>query len=292
MIMFRTNRKILHFIFFAVVFAVTVFCQTAVAGQIFCSSPVTDDKVQALFERLALKQMALEFGEDGLQLSGTQAEAVGPDLVRVESFLKFRKPGRLDDSLMRVKGWISRCQGTLIIRGNTWLANGSLSVQRFQSEALTGGGYTFGDAAAPIHIIAFVDSRCPQCHRLIGYMRELVKDGKMYIEVRQTAFLEDAPASVQDTQLHLTKRFYSGKNLVSQDEYIELLGGFASEDDVDKNSTEFKRALEMVEKNTRTARNVLHMTSVPGVLVMDDKENKAYRMTSFWEMNRLFQPDL
>ena len=290
--MLRNNRNTLRFILSLILFSVMFFSHIAMADQIFCSDPVADDKIQVLFERLALKQMALEFGHEGLQLSGTQAQAVGPDLVRVESFLKFRKPGRIDDSLMRVKGWISRCQGTLIIRGNTWLIDGSLSVERYQSGELAGGGYAFGDIAAPIHLIAFVDSRCPQCHRLIGYMRELVKDGKMYIEVRQTAFLEDAAASVQDTQLHLTEYFHSGEGVVSKGEYLELLGGFASEDAVDANSAEFKRALEMVEKNTRTARNVLHMTSVPGVLVMDDKNNKAYRMTSFWEMNRLFQPDL
>lgn len=268
------------------------FVSNVLAAQSFCADPIAEKAVLKQFERLALKQMALEFGQEGLELSDSRKYPVGPDLVRVESFLKFRKPGRDDDSLMRIKGWISRCHGTLIIRGNTWLADGTLSVQRFKKSDLAGDGFVFGEPSAPIHVIAFVDSRCPQCHRLIGYMRELVKDGKMYIELRQTAFLEKPHESVQDSQLHLTEKFFKGKNRVSMEDYVEMLGGFASEDDVDRNSENFRNALAMVERNTATARKVLHMTSVPGVLVLDDRANQAYRMTSFWEMNRLFQPDL
>ena len=258
----------------------------------FCSQPMADDKIDKHFETLALKQMALEFGQGELKLSGTQHYPVGPDLVRVESFLKFRKPGRVNLSTMRVKGWISRCQATLIIRGNTWLADGTLVVERYQKSDLPGDGFIFGDKNAPIHVVAFVDSRCPQCHRLIGYMRELVKDGKMYIELRQTAFLETAAEAVQDSQLHLTDKFSLTEQAISLAEYVELLGGFSSDDEVDVNSQAYKNALAMVEENTRTARQILHITSVPGVLVLDDKKDQSYRLTSFWEMNRLFQPDL
>ncbi len=263
-----------------------------VQAENFCSQPMADDKINKHFEGLALKQMALEFGQGELELSGTQYYPVGPDLVRVESFLKFRKPGRVNLSTMRVKGWISRCQGTLIIRGNTWLADGTLAVQRYQKSDLPGEGFIFGNKNAPIHVVAFVDSRCPQCHRLIGYMRELVKDGKMYIELRQTAFLETAAEAVKDSQLHLTDKFSLTEQAISQAEYVELLGGFSSDDEADIKSQAYKSALAMVEKNTRTAREILHITSVPGVLVLDDKEKKSYRLTSFWEMNRLFQPDL
>jgi len=263
-----------------------------VQAENFCSQPVPDGKIDKHFEALALKQMALEFGQDELELSGTQHYPVGPDLVRVESFLKFRKPGRENLSLMRIKGWISRCRGTLIIRGNTWLADGTLSVQRYQKSDLPGGGFIFGDKSAPVHVVAFVDSRCPQCHRLIGYMRELVKDGEMYIELRQTAFLETSAEAVQDTQLHLTGKFDSTAPLISQADYVEFLGGFSSDDKADVNSQAYKSALAMIEENTRTARQVLHITSVPGVLVLDDKKDQAYRLTSFWEMNRLFQPGL
>ena len=258
----------------------------------FCSQPMVDNKIDKHFEVLALKQMALEFGEGELELSGTEHYPVGPDLVRVESFLKFRKPGRVSLSTMRVKGWISRCQATLIIRGNTWLADGTLVVERYQKSDLPGDGFIFGDKTATIHVVVFVDSRCPQCHRLISYMRELVKDGKMYIELRQTAFLETAAEAVKDSQLHLTDKFSFTNQAISQAEYVELLGGFSSDDTVDVNSQAYKNALAMVEENTRTARQILHLTSVPGVLVLDDKEKKAYRLTSFWEMNRLFQPDL
>jgi len=258
----------------------------------FCDQPVSDDVIDVYFEKLALKQMAMEFGPGDLQLSGTQHFPVGPDLVRVESFLKFRKPGRENLSTIRIKGWISRCRGTLIIRGNTWLQDGSLAVQRFKRNELNGDGFVFGDKSAAVHVIAYVDSRCPQCHRLIAYLRELTKDGKMYIELRQTAFLESARDAVQDTQLHLTQKFDFSNNAISQWEYLEMLGGLSNEGEADVNNEAYKKALAMIEANTRTAKRVLHLTSVPGVLVLDDKKNNAYRMTSFWEMNRLFQPDL
>lgn len=269
-----------------------IFPAEKLLAQGFCDQPVNNKALDAHFEKLALKQMALEFGRDELVLSGTQHFSVGPDLVRVESFLKFRKPGRENLSTMRVKGWISRCRGTLIIRGNTWLADGTLAVQRYSKSDLAGSGFVFGDKSAEIHVIAYVDSRCPQCHRLISYVRELVKDKKMYIELRQTAFLETPPESVLDTQLHLTSKFNKNKPVISNDEYLEMLGGFSSEEEIDMKKQRYKKALQMIEENTRTAKQVLHITSVPGVLVMDDKKNGAYRLTSFWEMNRLFQPDL
>jgi hypothetical protein len=263
-----------------------------ILAQDYCDQLISDKTINTRFEKLALKQMALEFGQEDLVLSGTQQYSVGTDLVRVESFLKFRKPGRENLSTMRIKGWISRCRGTLIIRGNTWLQDGTLAVQRYRKSDLPGDGFIFGDKNAPAHVIAYVDSRCPECHRLISYMRELVKDKKMYIELRQTAFLETAREAVQDTQLQLTRKFDNGEHAISEQDYIEMLGGFNSDDVIDTNTQEYKKAVMMIEKNTRTARHILHITSVPGVLVMDDKKNNAYRLTSFWEMNRLFQPDL
>ncbi|NOX43607.1 MAG: thioredoxin domain-containing protein [Gammaproteobacteria bacterium] len=267
-------------------------CGENIFAQGFCDQPISDKTINTYFEKLALKQMALEFGQEDLVLSGTQQYPVGPDLVRVESFLKFRKPGRENLSTMRIKGWISRCRGTLIIRGNTWLQDGTLAVQRYKNSDLPGDGFVFGDKNSSVHVIAYVDSRCPECHRLIAYMRELVKDKKMYIELRQTAFLETAQEAVQDTQLQLTSKFDDSGQAISEQDYIEMLGGFNSEDKIDANTQAYKKALMMIEKNTRTARHVLYITSVPGVLVMDDKKNNAYRLTSFWEMNRLFQPDL
>ncbi len=264
----------------------------SILAQSFCEQPVSDDVIDAHFEKLALKQMAMEFGQDDLLLLGTQHYPVGPDLVRVESFLKFRKPGRESLSTMRIKGWVSRCRGTLIIRGNTWLQDGSLVVQRYKRSDLRGDGFFFGDKSAAVHVIAFVDSRCPQCHRLISYMRELTKDKKMYIELRQTAFLESAPEAIQDTQLQLTQKFNSSEQVISQWDYLEMLGGFSSEDKVNVETSAYKKALKMIEANTHTAKQILYLTSVPGVLVLDDKKNNAYRLTSFWEMNRLFQPDL
>jgi len=265
---------------------------TNVFAENFCDKPIADENINAYFEVLALKQMALEFGQDSLILSGTQHYPVGPDLLRVESFLKFRKLGREDLSTIRIKGWVSRCRGTLIIRGNTWLQDGTLAVQRFEKNDLPGDGFVFGDKSAAIHVIAYVDSRCPQCHRLISYMRELTKDKKMYIELRQTAFLESASEAVKDTQLHLTEKFNKNRQVVSQWDYVEMLGGFSSEDNVNMDTLAYKKALMMIEENTRTARQILHIRSVPGVLILDDKKNNAYRLTSFWEMNRLFQPDL
>lgn len=268
------------------------FISPSAAAKGFCDHPIQDEQINAHFEKLALKQMALEFGSEGLELYGTQHENVGPDLVRVEAFLKFRKPGRVDFTTMRIKGWISRCMGTLIIQGNTWLADGTLAVPRYTPEELQGKGLILGKPDAPTRIIAFVDSRCPQCHKLIGYARELIKDGKIRIELRQTAFLEPAEEAIKDTRLFETRVVMKGKPIVDDADYLEMLGEFNSDADVDVNSTEYKQGLSIINANTKTARDVLHLTTVPGVLLMDDAKMGAYRLTSYWEMNRLFQPDL
>ncbi len=263
-----------------------------VSAQPLCPDPVAETQVDAHFRRIALKQMRLEFGRDHLRVYGTSHSPVGRDMIRVEAYADFRKPGRADLSTMRLTGWVSRCQGTVIVRGNTWLADGTLDVPRYGGSDLPGSGIVLGPDSAPTHVIAFVDSRCPQCHRLIAYGRELAEQGEMRLELRQIAFLETPEEAVHDTRLSETELIQGQTAQTDTPDYLDMLGGLHNESDLDKGSEHFARATTLIETNTLTARKILHLTATPGVLLLDDKSNGGYRLTSYWEMNRLFQPDL
>ena len=224
---------------------------------------------------------------------------VGPSLVRVDGQATLRKPGREDQTEKRITGWVERCQGVVIIRGNTWLTDGTLVVPRYSREQLHGHGLVLGKPEAPLHLIAFVDSRCPHCHRLMSYAVQLVESGKIYIEVRQTAFLESVKEALQDTRLpetSLVKIKSGGKESggvkTSNADYFEMLSGLSNDEEIPVTAPGYDKAVNLLKQNTKTARNVLGITNVPALLVLDNKKDGLYRLAGYWEMNRLLQPDL
>jgi len=258
--------------------------------QPWCDKPTSEADINPLFHRLAYKQLQLEFGDKKLTLYDEIHVPVSPDLYRVEAYATFQKPGRKNLSTMRVVGWMSICQGTVIVRGNTWLADGSLAVNRYTVGDLPGRGILVGRDSADIKIIAFVDSRCPHCHRLIAYARELVKDGLIQIEIRQVAYLETLPEALRDTRLSETRIINPLDFSLSNNEYLDMLTGLSNEDVLNPETENYRKAYTIVKTNTDTAKKILHVTTVPAMLVLGQKNQ--YRLTSFWEMNRLLQPDL
>lgn len=190
---------------------------------------------------------------------------------------------------MRVTGWVSRCQGATIIRGNTWLADGSLMVPRYAGDKMQGKGLQWGQADAPLRFIVYVDSRCPHCHRLISYAKELVKSGKVFLDVRQVAYLEDVDAAITDTRLLETSLVLGDAKLVADDTYLELLNGFANETPVNASGKDYEVAREIIKINTSTAKELLHIITVPAVFVQEPEHNNQYRQMGYWEINRIFQ---
>lgn len=263
------------------------------AKDILCARPVADKDISVFFERSARLQLKLEFGDGPIKITKLKSTKVGPSLVRVDGFAELRQPGREDLSEKRITGWVERCQGVVIIRGNTWLTDGTLAVPRYSREKLPGRGLILGKQEAPLHLIAFVDSRCPHCHRLMSYVDQLVKDGKITIEIRQTAFLESARDALQDTRLPETSLIRDSQNVKINDaDYFEMLSGFPNDEKIAVTIPGYEKALEFLNQNTKTARNVLGITNVPALLVRDDKNDGLYRLAGYWEMNRLMQPDL
>ncbi len=284
--MYRITKKFLS----GVVLAGVAVIASGAEG--VCDHPLQDARIATQFERLATKQLALEFGDrQPIRVNGIRYHDVGTDLIRVEATAEYRKPGQAEPSTSYITGWLSRCSGTLILRGNTWLADGTLAAPRFTTGQLLGRGIVLGEPGAAIHVLAFVDSRCSQCHRLIGYARRLVEQGKMQIELRQVAYLEKEQEAVLDTRLPETPLIVVADAPYSDGDYLEMLSEFNNEEPLDEQRDAYRRALDLIGENTRTARDVLHITTVPGVLILE-ADKKAYRLTSYWEMNRLFQPDL
>ncbi|MGD8569245.1 MAG: thioredoxin domain-containing protein [Gammaproteobacteria bacterium] len=273
------------------VVSVTVLTQ-AYAGETTsspCSQPLTDHQVISVFKRSALNQLALEFGDAGLFVYELEHTPVDDTLVRVEAYAKYPKPGQKDLATMRIKGWVSRCSGTTIVRGNTWLADGTLQVTRYDAENLAGKGLRWGDPAAPLRFIVYLDSRCPHCHRLISYAKKLVKNGKAYLDLRQVAYLEDVQGAVSDTHFWQTSLVNGGGSTVSDEDYLELLGGFADDELVKEDSPAYDMAVQLIETNTATAKNKLHIITVPGVLIEETDHQGRYRRMGYWEINRIFQ---
>lgn len=270
--------------------AINAITNTETKAKPLCDKPIVEAEINPLFHRLAYKQLQLEFGDKKLSLYDEIHVPVSPDLYRIEAYAKFEKPGRKNLSTMRVVGWMSICQGTVIVRGNTWLADGTLAVNRYAVSDLPGRGLRLGRDSAEIKIIAFVDSRCPHCHRLIGYARELVKDGLIQIEIRQVAYLETLPEALRDTRLSETRLINEEKSSLSDNEYLDMLTGLSNEDVLNEKTNNYQIAANIIKTNTNTAKKILHVTTVPAMLVLGEKDQ--YRLTSFWEMNRLLQPDL
>lgn len=280
---------------YGVLFSSEIFAAEGIA----CARPVAEKDISAFFERSARLQLKLEFGDGPIKISKLKPMKVGPSLIRVDGQAILRQPGREDESEKRITGWVERCQGVVIIRGNTWLADGTLVVPRYSRDQLRGRGLVLGKPEAPLHLIAFVDSRCPHCHRLMGYAVQLVESGKIYIEIRQTAFLETAKEALQDTRLpetSLIRTAASGKKSggikTSDADYFEMLSGLSNDGDIPVTTPGYEKALNLLKQNTRTARNVLGITNVPALLVLDNKKDGLYRLAGYWEMNRLLQPDL
>jgi len=257
-----------------------------------CARPLTDQSVPAHFTRLARQQMALEYGAAGVDIRKLQLLPVDRDVVRVDAFVQVSKTEAGNAASFWITGWLSRCQGTLIVRGNAWLADGSLVTPRFSVQQLPGQGLVFGKENAPLHVIAFVDSRCPHCHRLIGYARELLKKGAIRIEFRQVAYLETAVEAVKDARLHETSLFNTRPDALGADDYLDMVGELNSTLEVEMHAPDYEKALALIQTNTNTARDILHVSAVPAVLVLDKKTAGEYRLTGLAEMNRLFQPDL
>lgn len=261
------------------------------AGNI-CAHPLTDQEAPAQFIRLARLQMALEYGAASVELRKVQLHPVDTDIVRVEASVQVSKVNADNTASFWIMGWLSRCQGTLILRGNTWLADGSLVTPRFTVQQLPGRGLVLGKESARLKVIAFVDSRCPHCHRLIAYARDLLKIGAIRIEFRQVAYLETAVEAVKDSRLYETALFNTRPGVLNPEDYLDMVGELNSTLDADTNAPGYEKALELIKVNTSTARDVLHVSAVPAVLILDKKESGEYRLAGLAEMNRLFQPDL
>ena len=284
----------------------------AAATESLCAAPFSEQQIVEVFAKNAANQIRLEFGDQYLQVTHVEQRSAAVDLVRVEADVQYRRPGVKGPSKMHIVGWVSRCAGTTIVRGNTWLAEGTLSVTRYADADLPGKGVFLGDPAAPVHVIAFIDSRCPNCHRLISYATELAQKGAIYIELRQVAYLEDIHEALADTRLFETALALGEGAALTNDKYLELVGGLVSEAPVDRKVKGYATAKSLLEENTRVAREVLHLQAVPGVLIKESQtlvspqpgsaqqnlrqhgaQTKAqYRLMGHWEMNRLMQPDL
>lgn len=301
------NRSFLDkLVLLVLLFGISFGAKTFAAEEITCARPVAEKDIPEFFERSARLQLKLEFGDGPIKITKLKSMKVGPSLIRVDGHATLRKPGREDQSEKRITGWVERCQGVVIIRGNTWLADGTLAVPRYSREQLHGRGLVLGKQEAPLHLIAFVDSRCPHCHRLMGYAIQLVESGKIYIEIRQTAFLETAKEALRDTRLLETSLIRMGvsKNggkedgvvessaVTSDADYFEMLSGLGNDENIPVTAAGYDKALNLLKQNTKTARNILGITNVPALLVLDNKKDGLYRLAGYWEMNRLLQPDL
>lgn len=262
------------------------------AAEKICARPLAQQTAPAHFIRLARLQMALEYGTAPVAISKVQLHPVDRDIVRVDAFVQVtgKDPGKTPP--FWISGWLSRCQGTLILRGNTWLADGRLVTPRYTAQQLPGRGLVLGKDTAPLSVIAFVDSRCPHCHRLIGYARELVKTGTLRIELRQVAYLETPVEAVQDVRLYETLLFNTRPGGLGAEDYLNMLSELNSTLPADTRAPDYEKALALIQTNTATARDVLHVSAVPAVLVLDKITTGEYRLTGLAEMNRLFQPEL
>jgi hypothetical protein len=258
-----------------------------------CAKPIAGKDIPARFTELARRQLVLEYGARAeIDIRKTQMHEIDGDLIRVEAHVQIRKNGADNAAAFWIAGWMNRCQGSLVLRGNTWLADGTLAAQRFTRDQLPGRGLVLGDEKAPVNVVVFVDSRCPHCHRLLGYARELLAQDAIRIEIRQVAYLETAVEAIKDARIHETALFLDPSRATRADDYLDMLGELNSTLDVDEDAPEYERGLALIQTNTNTAREVLRVSTVPAVLVLDRPQTGEYRLTGLYELNRLFQPDL
>jgi glutaredoxin len=268
------------------VFPGSVFCAESAE---LCKSPLTDKDVIKIFKQNTLNQLALEFGRDGSFVYDVEMFLVDDTLTGLEAYARYPKPGQKDLARMRFKGWVNRCSGTTVVRGNTWLADGTLKVRRYSVDEMKGRGLLWGNKDAPLRFIVYLDSRCPHCHRLIEYARKLVAEGKVLLDLRQVAYLEKSEEAIQDTLLSRSSLVVKDNPPVNDEEYLELLAGNNSADDIKTDSQEYRDALKLINQNTKTAEKVLHIITVPGVLIQEKEQGNQYRKMGYWEINRIFQ---
>lgn len=270
---------------------VVAFAADSDAGDKFgqCEKLLSDQEVKKVYKQNALNQLGLEFGQAGSFVYEISLFTVDPLLVKVESYARYQKPGQKDLARMRLKAWVNRCNGTTIIRSNTWLADGTLKVRRYSKQELQGEGLIWGKRDAPMRFIVYLDSRCPHCHRLIDYARKLVEQGKAMLDLRQVAYLEKKQEAIQDTMLLQSSLVNKNNPAVNDQEYLEMLEGNNNVDEINTDSKAYAEALRLIEQNTETAEKVLHIITVPGVLIQEKKHNNLYRKMGYWEINRIFQ---
>lgn len=283
--------KIPHYKFPAVVLLLLFFplLAQAASSKPLCSKPLTDSEIIKIYKINALKQLALEFGGEGSFVYDIMRFPVDEIMVGLESYARYQKPGQKEASRMRLKAWVNRCNGTTIIRGNSWLADGTLKVVRYSEGQLPGRGLVWGAKDAPLRFIVYLDSRCPHCHRLIDYARDLVKQGKVQLDLRQVAYLEKKEEAIMDTRLSQTGLVLKGQAPVDDNAYLEMLGGENNVEEIDTGDQGYRDAMKLIEENTRTAEKVLHIITVPTVLVQEKDHDNQYRKMGYWEVNRIFQ---
>jgi len=254
-----------------------------------CASSLSDTDTVKVFKQNALNQLALEFGRDGTFIYDISQFPIDDTLVELEAYARYPRPGQKELARMRIKAWVNRCSGSTVVRGSTWLADGTLKVLRYAANELQGRGLLWGNKNAPMKFIVYLDSRCPHCHRLLDYAKKLVKQGKVLLDIRQVAYLEKQEEAVLDTQLAETSLIVRDKPVVNDDTYLEMLGGENNIESVDTRSPSYHEALKLLAQNTKTAEKVLHIVTVPGVLIQEKEHDNQYRKMGYWEINRIFQ---
>jgi len=259
------------------------------ANEAICASVLSDEDTSKIFKQNAVNQLALEFGGDGVFVYDINRFSVDSTLTELEAYARYPQPGQKELARIRIKGWVNRCSGTTVIRGSTWLRDGTLKVLRYSEQELKGRGFIWGKNDAPLKFIVYLDSRCPHCHRLIDYAKKLVEQGKVQLDLRQVAYLEKREEAILDTQLSKTSLVLKENPVVDDNLYLEMLGGNNNTDSVDTKAPAYRDALKLINENTLTAEKVLHIITVPGVLVQEKAYNNQYRKMGYWEINRIFQ---
>ena len=262
---------------------------------LLCDKPASDDRIKEIFKQNALKQLALDFGDSKKFIFDVEVAPIDSVMVRVEAYAKYPRPGqkqgKIDFATMRLRAWVSRCQGTTIIQGNSWLADGTLIVDRYSTSQLAGKGLLWGDPNATQRFIVFVDSRCQHCHRLLSYAASLVNSGKVFFDIRQVAYLESVDQALKDSGLAQSSLVVSDNPNVSNDELLERLTGLTGDESTTTNSQAYHAAKVIVETNTAIAQKKLHIITVPGVYLQEKDHDDQYRALGHWEINRIFHAD-
>jgi len=260
-----------------------------------CGQPVSDSKIKDIFKQNALKQLALDFGDSKKFIFDIEVAPIDVVMVRVEAYAKYPRPGQKqgqnDYATMRIRAWVSRCQGTTIIQGNSWLANGTLVVSRYSPDQLVGKGLHWGNPKAAQRFIVFVDSRCQHCHRLLSYAAKLVESGKVFLDIRQVAYLESAEQALKESGMSESSLVVSENPGVSNDELLDRLSGLTGDDSPVTNGQAYRDAKAIIESNTAIAQKTLHIITVPGVYIQEKDQRGQYRALGRWEINRIFHSE-